>query len=72
MDAATNIYVSDFYNCALRRLTRGPAGWVVTTVAGKPPVAGRADGVATFARFQFSTPNPAPTASPSTAPAAFL
>jgi hypothetical protein len=54
VDAATNLYVSDFYNQTVRRLTRTNGGWSTVTVAGRPLLPGNTDGVATLARFQFS------------------
>lgn len=53
IDTSTNIYVSDFYNFTIRRLSHGPSGWNVVTVAGQPQVAGARDGVATGAGFGF-------------------
>jgi len=53
VDAATNVYVADLYNYEIRRLSRVAGTWVVQTVAGKPGIPGRTDGVASFARFQF-------------------
>jgi len=48
-DTAGNVYVADFNNQTIRKVT--PAG-VVTTFAGKPEVLGSADGAGTAARFQ--------------------
>jgi sugar lactone lactonase YvrE len=49
IDASGNIYVADFINCAIRKIT--PAG-VVTTFAGGDPVSpGYVDGTGTDARF---------------------
>jgi sugar lactone lactonase YvrE len=33
MDAHTNLYVADYYNGAVRKITNGPSGWQVTTLA---------------------------------------
>ncbi|MBL9212314.1 MAG: immunoglobulin domain-containing protein, partial [Opitutaceae bacterium] len=48
VDAAGNLFVTDFGNAALRRIT--PAG-VVTTIAGAPRVRGSADGRGDQVRF---------------------
>lgn len=50
IDNAGNVYVGDYGNHVLRKIT--PAG-VVTTVAGSPGTIGAADGVGSAARFNF-------------------
>ncbi|MHB8736286.1 MAG: immunoglobulin domain-containing protein, partial [Terriglobales bacterium] len=48
VDTAGNVYVADFYNSAIRKLT--PTG-VVATLAGLVGVAGSVDGLGSAARF---------------------
>jgi sugar lactone lactonase YvrE len=48
VDKNDNLYVTDYYNCAIRRIT--PAA-VVTTIAGAPGQCGKSDGVGSSARF---------------------
>ncbi len=48
VDASLNVYVGDYNNATLRKVT--PAG-VVTTLAGSPGLSGSADGVGSAARF---------------------
>jgi len=51
VDSAGNVYVTDFGNSTIRRLTPTGTNWVVTTIAGKAGAAGSADGTNTTARF---------------------
>jgi sugar lactone lactonase YvrE len=51
VDSANNIYVGDFYNNTIRKVTPVGTNWVVTTLAGKAGVAGSADGTNSDARF---------------------
>jgi NHL repeat-containing protein len=48
VDSATNVYVADYRNCTIRRVT--PAG-VVTTLGGLAASSGSLDGTGSFARF---------------------
>ncbi len=50
VDSNDNLYVSDYYNHTIRKIT--PAG-VVTTIAGKPGVFGNTDGLGSTARFLY-------------------
>ena len=55
-DVNTNLYVGDFGNRAIRKLTLVDSNWMVTTIAGTPVFgAGQADGAASYA--QFNTPS---------------
>ena len=49
-DDQGNVYVADTYNYTIRKVT---SKGVVTTIAGRPGVAGFTDGVGTGARFYF-------------------
>jgi sugar lactone lactonase YvrE len=48
VDSATNIYVADYFNDTIRKIS---ASGQVTTLAGSPGLAGSADGTKTQARF---------------------
>jgi sugar lactone lactonase YvrE len=51
IDAATNLYVADFGNNTIRKISPSGTNWVVTTLAGVAGVTGSADGVGTNALF---------------------
>jgi hypothetical protein len=55
LDGAGNLYVGDRLNHTIRKITpavsAGQTNWVVTTIAGKPGIAGSADGPGSRARF---------------------
>ena len=51
VDSAGNLYVADYYNDTIRKLTPVGTNWVVTTLAGLAGVAGAADGTNSTARF---------------------
>ncbi len=51
LDAAGTLYVADFLNHAIRRMTRSGTNWLVSTIAGLPGTAGYADGTNSDARF---------------------
>lgn len=53
VDSATNVYVADMENNAIRKLTQAGTNWTVTTLAGQPAVRGSADGTGTNAQFYF-------------------
>ena len=51
VDSATNIYVADYFNSTIRKVTPVGATWVVTTLAGWPGSFGGADGTGSAAGF---------------------
>jgi hypothetical protein len=53
IDSATNLYVTDFGNCTIRKMRPSGTNWVVTTIAGSVTNAGSADGTATNALFDY-------------------
>jgi NHL repeat len=51
VDSATNIYVADFKNSTIRKVTPVGNNWVVSTIAGSAGSIGSADGTNGTARF---------------------
>ena len=51
VDGATNLYVAEYGNLTIRKLTQHGTNWVVTTLAGKALQAGSANGIGSAARF---------------------
>ncbi|HEY3762944.1 MAG TPA: Ig-like domain-containing protein [Verrucomicrobiae bacterium] len=54
VDRAGNIYVADYFNDTIRKITPSGTNWVVTTIAGSAGNSGHADG--TNGASQFSLP----------------
>jgi hypothetical protein len=57
VDEAGNLYVADFMNDTIRKVTPAGTNWVVTTLAGKSGSPGTVDGAGSDARFHFYDPN---------------
>ena len=53
VDSAGNVYVADFYNHTIRKVTPVGTNWVVTTLAGLAGNHGSADGTNSAARFYY-------------------
>ena len=53
LDAATNIYVADYYNSTVRKITPDAthSNWVTTTIAGQARITGSGNGIGTNATF---------------------
>jgi sugar lactone lactonase YvrE len=51
IDRAGNLYVSDFFNATIRKLTPAGTNWMVSTIAGLAGNPGSADGTNSAARF---------------------
>lgn len=57
VDGAGNLYVADFMNDTIRKVTPVGTNWVVTTLAGKSGSPGTVDGAGSAARFHFFDPS---------------
>jgi len=55
VDAAGSVYVADFLNHAIRKMTASGTNWAVGTIAGLAGTAGYADGTNSDARFNRPT-----------------
>jgi hypothetical protein len=53
LDKAGNLYVADYFNSMIRRLTPVGTNWSVTTIAGQSGSYGSADGTGTNAQFTY-------------------
>jgi len=57
VDTHSNLYVADWYNCVIRKITPAGTNWVVNTIAGTRwqygEALGEADGIGTNALFTF-------------------
>ena len=53
LDTDGNLYVADFNDFTIRKITPVGTNWVVTTLAGKAGVSGSADGTNGTARFNY-------------------
>jgi sugar lactone lactonase YvrE len=53
VDSAGSLYVTDFGNHTIRKMTRAGTDWTVTTLAGAPGLTGSVDGLGEAARFYF-------------------
>lgn len=51
VDSSSNVYVADYANHTIRKMTCSGTTWAVTTLAGSPGVPGTADGIGSAARF---------------------
>lgn len=52
IDSTNNVYVGDYFNNTIRKMTPAGTNWVVTTLAGLAGSSGSADGSGTGARFK--------------------
>jgi sugar lactone lactonase YvrE len=53
VDTRSNLFVADYYNDIIRKVTPSGTNWIVTTIAGTAQASGSADGTNSVARFYF-------------------
>lgn len=51
VDTATNLYIADQSNHAIRKMIPNGSGWLVSTIAGTPGQSGTNDGTGSLAKF---------------------
>lgn len=51
VDVAGNVFIADFYNDLIRKMTQVGTNWVVTTIGGRPLRYEKDDGTGSFSRF---------------------
>ena len=51
IDAGTNLYVSDFSNCNIRKMTPSGTNWIATSLGGRVGTSGTNDGIPNYVRF---------------------
>jgi hypothetical protein len=51
VDSAGNLYVADYGNNTIRKITPSGTNWIVTTIAGRVGIGGSMDGIGTNALF---------------------
>ena len=52
LDQNGNLYVADYYNATIRKITLSSTNWVVTTIAGQAGIMGFVDGTNDTSRFE--------------------
>ena len=52
LDQNGNLYVADYYNATIRKITLSGTNWVVTTIAGQAGIMGFVDGTNDTSRFE--------------------
>ena len=53
VDSGSNLYVSDFENFIIRKITQSNGVWTVTTIGGSARVGGSSDGIGAAAQFYY-------------------